>query len=136
MRFSTSILKMSTAAAFLCSLTSKSVGAFAPRSYHLRVPNLSNSNFSYRTSSTNQLENLKQEITRLFSDTEEEIDPGTIEGTDLRVLKYPHPSLRNENSVITQEELDSGEIKKNCQRNVYGNVRHTRCGTGSSSSGH
>lgn len=112
MRFSTSILKMSTAAAFLCSLTSKSVGAFAPRSYHLRVPNLSNSNFSYRTSSTNQLENLKQEITRLFSDTEEEIDPGTIEGTDLRVLKYPHPSLRNENSVITQEELDSGEIKK------------------------
>lgn len=36
---------------------------------------------------------------------EEEVDPGVVEGTDLRVLKYPHPSLRAENTIITDEEL-------------------------------
>jgi len=30
----------------------------------------------------------------------------------LRILSYPHPALRAENVEITQEELDSGEIKK------------------------
>eukprot|EP00594_Rhizosolenia_setigera_P010937 CAMPEP_0178964682 /NCGR_PEP_ID=MMETSP0789-20121207/15819_1 /TAXON_ID=3005 /ORGANISM="Rhizosolenia setigera, Strain CCMP 1694" /LENGTH=259 /DNA_ID=CAMNT_0020649497 /DNA_START=76 /DNA_END=855 /DNA_ORIENTATION=- len=43
---------------------------------------------------------------------EEEVDPGVVEGTDLRVLKYPHPSLRAENAIITDEELASGEITK------------------------
>ena len=42
----------------------------------------------------------------------EEVDPGEVEGTDLRVLKYPHPSLREENAEITEDELKSGEIKK------------------------
>lgn len=42
----------------------------------------------------------------------EEVDPGVIEGTDLRVLKYPHPSLRAPNAEITDEELKSGEISK------------------------
>lgn len=41
---------------------------------------------------------------RLFS-TKEEIDPGVVEGTDLRVLKYPHPSLRAPNEEIPLEEL-------------------------------
>ena len=40
----------------------------------------------------------------LFSTTEE-IDPGVVEGTDLRVLKYPHPSLRAANEEIPVEEL-------------------------------
>ena len=41
---------------------------------------------------------------RLFSTTEE-VDPGIVEGTDLRVLKYPHPSLRATNEEISDEEL-------------------------------
>mmetsp|Transcript_12373 Transcript_12373/g.19033 ORF Transcript_12373/g.19033 Transcript_12373/m.19033 type:complete len:250 (-) Transcript_12373:99-848(-) len=41
---------------------------------------------------------------RLFSTTEE-VDPGVVEGTDLRVLKYPHPSLRATNEEISDEEL-------------------------------
>eukprot|EP00970_Alexandrium_tamarense_P002508 scaffold358_cov207-Alexandrium_tamarense.AAC.38 len=40
----------------------------------------------------------------LFSTTEE-VDPGVVEGTDLRVLKYPHPALRAPNAEITEEEL-------------------------------
>lgn len=48
---------------------------------------------------------------RLHSTTEE-VDPGKVDGTDLRVLKYPHPSLRAPNSEITEEELKSGEISK------------------------
>lgn len=42
----------------------------------------------------------------------EELDPGKVEGTDLVVLKYPHPSLRAENAEITEEEIKSGEIKQ------------------------
>jgi len=40
----------------------------------------------------------------------EEVDPGQIDGTDLRVLKYPHKALRAANADITEEELASGEI--------------------------
>lgn len=38
---------------------------------------------------------------------EEEVDPGVVEGTDLRVLKYPHPSLRAFDEEVTEfnEEL-------------------------------
>jgi len=32
---------------------------------------------------------------------EEEIDPGVVEGTDLRVLKYPHPALRAPDEEVT-----------------------------------
>jgi peptide deformylase len=48
----------------------------------------------------------------LFAALDEEVDPGKVEGTDLTVLKYPHPSLRAENAEITQEELDDGSIAK------------------------
>lgn len=48
---------------------------------------------------------------KIFSAVEE-VDPGVVEGTDLRVLKYPHPSLRDENSEVTQEELEDGSIAK------------------------
>jgi peptide deformylase len=44
--------------------------------------------------------------------TEEEVDPVDIPGTDLRVLKYPHPSLRKPNQEITEEELKSGSINQ------------------------
>ena len=41
---------------------------------------------------------------QLFASVDEEVDPGKVEGTDLTVLKYPHPSLLNENAEITEEE--------------------------------
>lgn len=51
--------------------------------------------------------------TNLFSSSlEKEVDPGVVEGTDLRVLKYPHPSLRAENEEITKEQLKDGSIAK------------------------
>ena len=37
----------------------------------------------------------------------EEVDPGVVQGTDLRIVKYPHPALRNENKEISLEELES-----------------------------
>ena len=42
----------------------------------------------------------------------EEVDPGEVDGTDFRVLKYPHPALRAPNVEITEEELKSGEFSK------------------------
>ena len=51
-------------------------------------------------------------LSRLFASVDEEVDPGQVEGTDLTVLKYPHPSLRNENVEITEEELKDGSISK------------------------
>lgn len=43
--------------------------------------------------------------TSLFSAVEEEVDPGIVEGTDLRIVKYPHPALRAPNEEIPPEEL-------------------------------
>jgi peptide deformylase len=40
----------------------------------------------------------------------EEVDPGVVEGTNLRVLKYPHPSLRAPNAEVTSEEIKDGSI--------------------------
>jgi peptide deformylase len=48
----------------------------------------------------------------LQSSAMEEVDPGKVEGTDLRVLKYPHPALRADNVEVTEDELKSGEIGK------------------------
>lgn len=52
------------------------------------------------------------ETTTRLQSTTEEVDPGKVDGTDLRVLKYPHPALRAENKEITEEELKSGDISK------------------------
>jgi peptide deformylase len=35
----------------------------------------------------------------------EEVDPGVVAGTTLRVLKYPHPALRAVNAEISADEL-------------------------------
>eukprot|EP00545_Synedropsis_sp_CCMP1620_P005707 CAMPEP_0119003798 /NCGR_PEP_ID=MMETSP1176-20130426/771_1 /TAXON_ID=265551 /ORGANISM="Synedropsis recta cf, Strain CCMP1620" /LENGTH=240 /DNA_ID=CAMNT_0006955429 /DNA_START=111 /DNA_END=833 /DNA_ORIENTATION=+ len=47
----------------------------------------------------------------LFS-SKEEVDPGKVDGTDLRILKYPHPSLRAANAEVTAAELEDGTITK------------------------
>lgn len=53
-------------------------------------------------------------MSQLFSapPQKEEVDPGAVEGTELRIVKYPHPSLRNENELVTEEELEDGSIAK------------------------
>ena len=48
----------------------------------------------------------------LWGAVDSEVDPGVVEGTDLRIVKYPHPSLRRENADITMEELKDGSIAK------------------------
>ncbi|GKY95130.1 hypothetical protein MPSEU_000476900 [Mayamaea pseudoterrestris] len=42
----------------------------------------------------------------------EEVDPGIVEGTSLRIVKYPAPSLRAKNEDVTMEELKDGSIPK------------------------
>ncbi len=41
---------------------------------------------------------------------EEEVDPGVVEGTNLRIVKYPHPALRTPNVDVTEEELKDGSM--------------------------
>lgn len=48
----------------------------------------------------------------LLASLQEEVDPGVVEGTDLRIVKYPHPSLRAKNAEISEEELKDGSISK------------------------
>jgi peptide deformylase len=50
--------------------------------------------------------------TMFSSKMDQEVDPGVVEGTDLRILKYPHPALRAPNDVVTEEELKDGSIAK------------------------
>ena len=40
-----------------------------------------------------------------LSAVEEEVDPGAVEGTDKTIVKYPHPALRKENELCTDEEV-------------------------------
>ena len=42
----------------------------------------------------------------------EEVDPGAVQGTDLRIVKYPHPALRRYNEEITESEIQDGSISK------------------------
>lgn len=42
---------------------------------------------------------------------EDEIDPGKVKGTDLRVLRYPHPLLRAPNASVEAEAIND-ELKK------------------------
>ena len=44
--------------------------------------------------------------------TEEEVDPGVVEGTDLRVLKYPHPSLRAPDAEVTEFDAELKQTLK------------------------
>lgn len=50
---------------------------------------------------------------------EEEIDPGVVEGTDLRVLKYPHPALRAENAEIEVFDDDLKKLAKDMLKVMY-----------------
>ena len=52
------------------------------------------------------------DVATALSPQEQEIDPGNVEGTDLRILKYPHASLRAKNDEITPEEIQNGSIAK------------------------
>jgi hypothetical protein len=45
---------------------------------------------------------------------DEEVDPGVVEGTDLRVLKYPHPALRAPDAEVTVFDDD---LKKTLKAN-------------------
>jgi peptide deformylase len=49
-------------------------------------------------------------LTSLLASLQEEVDPGKVDGTDLRIIKYPHPALRRENAEVTPEELKDGSI--------------------------
>ncbi|GMI56129.1 hypothetical protein ScalyP_jg10413 [Parmales sp. scaly parma] len=89
---------------------------------------LSSSSYSSYSSSSNNLYNLQSPsrprnysfitniLTSLTSTDESvndgEIDPGTVEGTTLTILKYPHPSLRAANAPVTDFEISSGSIKQ------------------------
>ena len=48
----------------------------------------------------------------VFQKVKEEVDPGVVPGTDLRIVKYPHPALRAPNTEVTEEELKDGSMSK------------------------
>lgn len=51
------------------------------------------------------LARLKTALGSSLQRAEEEVDPGVVEGTDLRVLKYPDPRLRAANAEVQPEEF-------------------------------
>jgi hypothetical protein len=48
----------------------------------------------------------------LLRAVQEEVDPGVVPGTNLRVAKYPHPALRARNELVTPEELEDGSMAR------------------------
>lgn len=59
----------------------------------------------------------------LFSSppSKEEVDPGAVEGTDLLIVKYPHPSLRakNEEVALPDEEESIMKVAKEMLKVMY-----------------
>ena len=98
-----SLTTQTTVATMLCLFScSRSILAFQP---------------SYRSFVTRSLPFLSQTneramLSQLLSSLKEEIDPGDVQGTTLRVLRYPHPALRAPNSEVTPDELADGSIQK------------------------
>ena len=62
-------------------------------------------------------------LTSLFSSppSKEEVDPGKVEGTDYTIVKYPHPSLRAENTevVLPDEQGSITDIAKQMLKVMY-----------------
>jgi peptide deformylase len=52
---------------------------------------------------------------------QEEIDPGVVEGTDLRIVRYPHPALRahNEPVDLEQEKDDISKLSRDMFTLMY-----------------
>ncbi|KAL7504856.1 hypothetical protein ACHAXN_002403 [Cyclotella atomus] len=102
------IFRISSSAA-LCAVarTTTTASAFAPSpngmQLKLQARPLSNTT---PTQSSSLLSSIRSRLTSLLSTArEDEVDPGSVEGTSLRILKYPHPSLRAPNAEIPLEEL-------------------------------
>jgi len=91
------------------SLVLPTDAAFVNKAYGSR-PDATSSSCHHRSIATktkalyngNDNEHIRS-LTSLFGSppSKEEVDPGIVEGTDLRVVKYPHPSLRAENAEVS-----------------------------------
>jgi peptide deformylase len=83
----------------------------------------------YHSSNTNnnydgqQRNNNNGILTTLFSSppSKEEIDPGVVEGTDLRIVKYPHPCLRakNDEVALPDEQESISKLAKEMLKVMY-----------------
>jgi len=50
---------------------------------------------------------------------EEEVDPGVVEGTDLRIVKYPHPALRAKNAEVEEFTAELATLAKDMLKVMY-----------------
>lgn len=97
----------SSSAAFTASPTTSAL-------FNTAIRTTTTSSSSSTGSSTMSKDRVPSFMSKLFAGPpqKEEVDPGAVEGTDLRIVKYPHPALRAENADIAPEELkESDEIK-------------------------
>ena len=101
---------MATMIAICSSIAARNVVAFSPTvlrqsSRPIIFTSCVKRSLSHPTApSASSSTSIRSWMSSLFSTTEE-VDPGIVEGTDLRVLKYPHPALRAPNEEIPIEEL-------------------------------
>jgi len=95
-------------------LTRRAIWASRARGHRARFSVGNGNGVVVRTIPKSSPSSVASALTRLFlADTlKEEVDPGAVEGTDLRIVKYPHPSLRAHNEEVTEEELKDGSIAK------------------------
>eukprot|EP00547_Thalassionema_nitzschioides_P013510 CAMPEP_0194247138 /NCGR_PEP_ID=MMETSP0158-20130606/16107_1 /TAXON_ID=33649 /ORGANISM="Thalassionema nitzschioides, Strain L26-B" /LENGTH=260 /DNA_ID=CAMNT_0038983189 /DNA_START=35 /DNA_END=817 /DNA_ORIENTATION=+ len=96
--------------------------SFAFRSRHDDHVNRSQRSFVSATHRTQYKRNEPRSIlTSLFSSQKVEVDPGVVEGTDLRIVKYPHPSLRakNDEVSITDEQESITKLAKEMFKVMY-----------------
>ena len=98
---------------FLFSLSKTSIAFTKPHSHHLSATTR-----GIRSKSGSFFTRLQSGFgKKLFG--KEEVDPGKVEGTDLRILKYPHPKLRNDNDIISSFDDEIKDIALQMLKVMY-----------------
>ena len=89
--------------------------------YHSSSNTNNNNNNNYDEQQRNNYDT--GTFTSLFSSppSKEEIDPGVVEGTDLRIVKYPHPCLRakNDEVILPDEQENISKLGKEMLKVMY-----------------
>ncbi|CAJ1959735.1 unnamed protein product [Cylindrotheca closterium] len=112
-----------TAATLLCAGFIRSTAAFTSTTTINRLALKQTTMATTRSSSitrSSRRGRVPDYMSKLFGGPpqKEEVDPGVVDGTDLRIVKYPHPALRAENAEITQEELKESDDIKNLAKDM------------------
>jgi len=96
------------------TITRQTLGGFIHHPYHPTTTTTTTFTRDIRTKA-----GPFERLAKLFSVVEEEVDPGEVEGTSLRIVKYPDPRLRAQNEEIEEFTPEIQKLAKDMFKVMY-----------------